>query len=414
MSQRWLLALCTFACSTTLNGQVIASLEVNVGPGRVRTIPVSIYLDAISSDPIDNFIIQEVSGSQRIPVVFQRSGPYHVYWNVTTDGRESKKIYELVSGNAIESEPKVIAQESEGGIILQSDSTKLLKYQVEMVYPPPGVDSAYRRNGFIHPLWAPRGQMLTRIQPKDHYHHYGIWNPWTHVLYNGDTVDFWNIGGKKGTVRLAKVISKSSGPLFAEFQSMHEHVVTKKGAEPELAINEYFNVRTWQVMDNAYAVDIESRMLVPAGKPTVVLLQYRYGGLGWRTTEVWDNQNSEVITSEGKGRKEADGSKAKWCIVQGALGSDYGGAIMMSHPGNYNHPEPLRIWPENQYKRGDMFANFSPTKDKDWTLIPGRVYTLNYRFLVFNGKMTKEKAEEAWNDFANPPSVTWKLNHSSR
>lgn len=178
-------------------------------------------------------------------------------------------------------------------------------------------------------------------------------------------------------------------------------------------MNELLTVNSWQLTGDSYIVDIVSRLSCATEAP-VVLLEYRYGGLGWRTTEVWDNQNSEVITSEGKGRKEADGSKARWCIVQGTLGSDYGGAVMMSHPSNYNHPEPLRIWPVDQYKRGDMFANFSPTKDKDWNLEPGKSYLLRYRFVVFNGKMTKEKAEQAWNNFAHPPLVTVKLNESSR
>ena len=47
--------------------------------------------------------------------------------------------------------------------------------------------------------------------------------------------------------------------------------------------------------------------------------------------------------------------------------TDYGGAVMMSYPANYNHPEPLRIWPEDS-NGGEMFAMFAPTKTKDWLL----------------------------------------------
>ena len=61
--------------------------------------------------------------------------------------------------------------------------------------------------------------------------------------------------------------------------------------------------------------------------------------------------------------------------------------MMMSYPANYNHPEPLRIWDEKSNGgRGDMFANFATTKDKDWLLEPGKTYTLKYRLVVFNGK----------------------------
>jgi hypothetical protein len=100
--------------------------------------------------------------------------------------------------------------------------------------------------------------------------------------------------------------------------------------------------------------------------------------------------------------KNADGTTARWCIVDGELPEGKGGAVMMSHPDNFNHPEPLRIWPENQYGRGDLFANFAPTKNKDWLLEPGKKYTLRYRMLVYDGEMTPDIAEWAWKEFANP------------
>ena len=93
-------------------------------------------------------------------------------------------------------------------LTISSGDQKLLTYQFKTVYPPKGIDTSYKRSGFIHPLYAPHGQALTRIQPTDHYHHYGIWNAWTHTFFEGDTVDFWNIRGKQATVRFAKFTSK--------------------------------------------------------------------------------------------------------------------------------------------------------------------------------------------------------------
>ncbi|WP_262919301.1 PmoA family protein [Niabella hibiscisoli] len=78
---------------------------------------------------------------------------------------------------------------------------------------------------------------------------------------------------------------------------------------------------------------------------------------------------------------------------------------MMSHPINYNHPEPLRVWPENSNGRGDVFLNFSPTKNKNWLLEPGKSYLLKYRFLIFNDKLRRAQAEEAWQSFAHPPKL---------
>jgi hypothetical protein len=135
------------------------------------------------------------------------------------------------------------------------------------------------------------------------------------------------------------------------------------------------------------------------------ILEYRYEGLGWRATAKWNKNNSEVLTSEGKTRKDADGSLAKWCIVQGELDDDFGGMVMMSHSSNFNHPEPLRIWPESMNERGDVFASFSTTKNRDWLLEPGKTYTLKYRLIVFNGKFNKEKAEKAWLYYTSSPTL---------
>ena len=289
-------------------------------------------------------------------------------------------------------------------VISNTGGQELLGYQFETLYPPAGIDTNYKRSGFIHPLRAPHGQVLTRIQPPDHYHHYGIWNPWTHTLFENDTVDFWNIGGRKGTVRFAKFNNISGTDESAGFEALHQHVVFKKDGSEKVALNEWQTIKVYKPDSNQYAVDIVSRYTCSSQSPLQVLA-YRYGGLGWRATEFWDRNNSEMLTSEGKTRDNTDGSTARWCIVYGELpGNDQGGILMLSHPSNFNHPEPLRIWDKNANGgRGDVFANFAPTKNRDWLFEPGKNYTLRYRLVVFNGTMDAEKAEQHWNTFATIP-----------
>jgi len=288
-------------------------------------------------------------------------------------------------------------------LTITSGDKKLLTYQFKTVYPPQGIDTNYKRSGFIHPLYTPHGQVLTNIQPKDHYHHYGIWNPWTHTFFEGDTVDFWNIKGRQGTVRFAKFTSQKNNSKYAEFTALHEHVVFKKDGSEKVALNEWQTVRvhTPTKNDEYYIVDITSKMQTASQSP-LLIVAYRYGGFGWRATEYWDKNNSEMLTSEGKTRDNTDNTKARWIIVYGSLpGNDEGGIVMLSHPSNYNHPEPLRIWDKKQNGgRGDVFANFAPTKDKDWLLEPGKTYILKYRLVVFNGKFDASKAEKQWKEFA--------------
>lgn len=387
-------------CSIFAFGQKIATFKVSVPASGTAYSPVNVAIESITDLPDSSLSLYE--NSTAIPFQVQDRV---LYWMAKAGETTS---YTLRKQNRKKTAAGLTTNAQDGEMIIKAGDKKLLGYVYKTVYPPVGVDTAYRRSGFIHPLWSPGGQVLTRIQPKDHYHHYGIWNPWTHTLYKGDTIDFWNIGGKKGTVRFSKFVSQTNGDVFAEYQTVHEHVVTKKGMKPEVAMNEVQSVRIFKPGNDYYVLDFTSTLSCATDVP-ITLLEYRYGGFGWRTTEKWDNKNSEVITSEGKSRKEADGSLARWCIVQGAIDDAYAGAVMMSHPSNYNHPEPLRIWPENQYNRGDMFANFSPTKNKDWALEPGKTYVLRYRMLVFNNKMTPERAEAAWKQFAEPPTVVTAL-----
>jgi hypothetical protein len=395
--------------------QKIATIDVELPRSTNGTyVPANVNLDAITFLPDSILNLVEISGNNRIAVPFQidNSGGRVLCWMVSSGNAKLKKrTYELIKGTPAKRAQATQSKLENGSLTIHSGDRNLLRYNFETVYPPPGIDTAFKRSGFIHPLWTPNGKILTRIQAPDHYHHYGIWNPWTHVLFEGDTVDFWNIKGRKGTVRFGHFVSITNGTLYAEYKTLHEHVAFKNGKE-KVALNELQTVRVYRPEDGQdnYIVDITIQLNCATTSPFLIL-EYRYAGLGWRATEKWKKENSEVLTSEGKSRKDADGSNARWVTIQGALDADYGGAVMMSYPTNYNHPEPLRIWPEDS-NGGEMFGMFAPTKTKDWLLEPGRSYVLHYRFNVFSGHFTHEQAETGWQYYSKPPKVTVKTNVS--
>ncbi|WP_223284550.1 PmoA family protein [Hymenobacter qilianensis] len=411
MMKFWLLLVYT-GLSTSGFAQRLATLEVTLPrSNHQQSAPVQVNLAGLTSLSDSNLSLVEVRGNTRISVLYQieKTKERILHWNVeNTDTKTTKRTYELRLGVKVKTPPTVKTVDKNGTLQVQANGKDLLQYNYRTVYPPTGIDTAFKRSGFIHPLWSPRGQVLTRIQAPDHYHHYGIWNPWTHVLFEGDTVDFWNLKDRKGTVRFAGVVSKTNGPVFSEYQVKQEHVAFKKGGKEKVALNELQSVRVYQPGNADYYIADVTINLTCASASPVRLLTYRYGGFGWRATEKWNKDNSEILTSGGKTRKDADGSTARWCMVQGQLDNDYAGAVMMSAPTNYNHPEPLRVWPETQNGKGDVFVNYSPTKNKDWLLSPGQTYTLRYRLLVFNGRYTHEQAESSWQYFSQPPTVSVK------
>lgn len=387
--------------------QEIAILEVNSPDGGLpAAIPVTTDLDQLTYLADSALVLVEWVDGQPQPINFQivHENGRKLLWMLDPK-KKGLRTFKLLERGATPSAPVITSQVSDGGIVLANAERPLLRYNFATMMPPEGVSEVFKRSGFIHPFWSPAGKELTRIQAPDHYHHYGLWNPWTRVEYKGKSIDFWNLGEKQGTVRYANTIYRISGPVFGSFKVLHEHVVFHQDGE-EVAINEVQGVKIFQQEEekDVYIADI-SINLNAATDHEVILKEYRYGGLGWRATEKWHRDNSEIITSEGLSRKEADGSLARWCIVQGEIDEGYASVVMMSFPTNYNHPEPLRIWPEDIYDRGDMFANFSPTKNMDWKLEPGKNYVLNYRFFVSDQKVTAEQAEALWQAYAHPPEV---------
>jgi hypothetical protein len=379
---------------------------------RINT-PVSISLDGVVKSDTLGFQLYEKVKGQLIEKQFQVESGYvpRLWWILDGTTEAGKKREFFLYKNAPQAVQCTITTElTNDDIILKKGNSEILHYRKSVLYPPKGVDTAYKRSGFIHPMYSPSGNIMTRISPRDHYHHFGIWNPWTKVKIDDHETDFWNLGSKQGTVRFSGINSVINGPVYGGFSVKQDHI-DFRGAKPEeLAINEVWDVRAWNTEPvagiKAYIVDLTTFLSVAGNKP-IVFVAYRYaGGIGFRATGEWNNKNSTVLTSEGLTRKDADGSRAKWADINGAFkNKGNSGITFFSHPSNRDYPEPMRVWPENQNGVGDVYFEFCPTRHNDWELYPGNLYRLKYRMLVYDGKIDQTTADRLWNDFAYPPTI---------
>lgn len=393
---------------TMLAAQTIARLTVHAGTYNRQHTPVSISLDQLTTLPAEKLRLEEITASGRHPLPFQVEAGYErkLWWIISGQLKAGEtRSYELLQGIPHPGQTLAKGEDDNESLVMSVNNQKVLQYNHRTVYPPKGVDTAYRRSGFIHPLWSPQGAILTSIQPKDHYHHYGFWNPWTYTLFEGKEFDFWNLARKQGTVQFNSFASVVEGPVFGSFKALQDHVIYPDSA-PRTIMNETWDVRVYNIPAGYFLWDFTSTLNLAVESP-LTIKEYRYAGLGMRATPEWTNTNSHALTSEGKTRADADGSVARWCFINGETAKGMAGILFMSYPANYNHPEPIRMWPADANNgRGDVFFNFCPTKNTDWVLNPGNDYTLKYRMLVFEGEISREAAEAAWADFAFPPKVT--------
>jgi hypothetical protein len=398
---------------TAFGAEPLATITVDAG-SYVRTdTPVSISLatvpQAVQGLPLS---LQEVRGADRvtIPAQVEQGWTPKLHWIIAgTLPAGQTRTYELVAG-AARAERMVKATQDDKVLEISVGDAKVLQYHHAASPAPKGVAKVpdaklplYDHSAFIHPLWSPKGNVLTDINPPDHLHHMGIWMPWTHTNYEGKMVDFWNVGDGTGTVRFSKFLSTTTGAVYGGWQSEQDHVALKTSKGEQTILKEVWDVRVYNVggPQKYWLVDFQSTQRCVAEQP-LIQDEYRYGGLGFRATRQWKGPEADYLTSEGKNRADGNGTRARWCDSFGRIGDDWEGVTFFSNPKNFRHPEPMRLWPE---PTNYLFFNFCPSVAGPWEMKPGEDHVFRYRWYVHEGKSDVNEIERIWRDYAEPPQV---------
>jgi hypothetical protein len=370
----------------------LAAITVKAGRRTRIDTPVCVSLSGVSYDSEDLAPeLREITDANRHQVAAQiEPGNPPRLWLILagTTPAGTERVFHLSFSGSMEEKSIRVSESNEAIEIVRGD-TRVLRYNYAVVAGPEGSSALCARSGFIHPLWSPAGTILTEIHPPHHNHHMG----------------FWNLGEGQGTVRFREFKQKCSGPVYGGFVAEHEHVDLTAPEGEKTILNETWAVRVYDVGGpdkGCWLWDLVSTQRCATESP-LQQLQHRYGGFGFRATRDWNAENSEYLTSEGKTRKDGHGTRARWCDISGKTGATWTGVTVMSHPQNFRHPEPMRIWPpESKY----VFFGFAPSQLGDWQMAPGKDYVFRYRFFVHEGKPHVEQIERLWYDFAEPPEVT--------
>jgi len=406
MTRKYLFICFLVTLSISLFGTQKIVLTVDAGMYPRKDCVVSADISELPAAGQTTWLLYETTGikKQISSQVIQKEGKTILSWildGATKPGE--KRTFSLEEGKPNREETAMKVVDNQEALILKRNGKNILEYKYTFTEAPAGADKAYGRSGYIHPAYSPSGNILTTIQPKGHYHHYGIWNPWTRVEYKSNIYDLWNLGDKQGTVKARDIHQIYEGDVIAGYTAGLDHYIFTPAGE-QIIMDETWGITAYNVPDG-FLWDFDSS-LRPITDEKITIKEYRYGGFCLRGAEEWSKDNSIIVTSEGVSRQQVDGSTARWVYVTGQIGNGRSGVLFLGHPENYNHPEPLRVWDEDANGgKSNIFINIAPTKYTDWELFPGQEYELKYRVLTYDGEMSAEWANELWNDFAFPPTV---------
>lgn len=293
-----------------------------------------------------------------------------------------------------EAAERVKSEANNGRIDLAYGETLVASYLQQPVSGPAGTGPLFVRGGYLHPLHAPNGALLTDDFPADHPHQRGVFFAWTKTEVGDQHPDFWNLGSGTGRIR-----STAAKALDAGFEATHLWEM-RRGEAWEPVLDE-----TWQVRlrppafqdplapDAAYLLDVTSRQVprVPVQLPV-----YRYGGMCVRGAAAWNRKGGplRVLTSEGKDLAGAENTHARWADMSGPVGNQEAGVALLEHPSNLRAPNLLRVPPENPY------VVYCPSKGEALTLEAGKTYTFRYRLVAHNGAADAAKLNRLWEEFA--------------
>jgi hypothetical protein len=284
----------------------------------------------------------------------------------------------------------------------------------------------------LYPIRTAKGTLVTRgfpLDPRpgervDHPHHVGLWFNYGNV----DGYDFWNNSdaielqnrGKMGTIVHRAIAVAKSGAEEGVLETDSDWVAPDgtvllkertryvfRGTPSSRTIDRITTLtalaKRVPMPDNKEGVlglRVTRALEHPSDKPEV------FTDAAGKPTPVAKLDNAGVtgryLTSEGKVGDAAWGTRGRWCVLSGTIGTEPVAIAILDHPSNPGHPT---YWHARGY--GLFAANPLGQKDlsggKDvlnFAIEAGQQVTFRHRINIASGASTAADTEAAWKQWA--------------
>lgn len=280
------------------------------------------------------------------------------------------------------------------------NSKPIFSYNYAVINPPNNLEEIYQRSGYLHPIHAPSGQIVTDDFSDDHAHQHGVFFAFVKAKINDKTVDFWNQHRRTGSVEHFKFVKQTNTAPSnlpsgnPKLKAMLRHFAWEKkpgaGQAGAPGSKRYIFEETWLMSAKArpgmFIIDWASELKNVTENP-VELLKNHYGPLGVRGAAAWRNpQKSEFnfLTASGKKRNNGNLSRERWAAMSGLIDSKRCGIAVIGGKNNFRSPQPVRIHPTMPY------FSFAPVAEKSLILGPGESFHSQFQIIAFEGQIPVE------------------------
>lgn len=406
-------------------GLLFAIVTAAAGGGAHATQALSIEVEAPhathGNKPIDDAIVRltlpesaSAVGPWRL-MALAKPGPAREV-AVQLDGRDvvfvvagrleagSPRRYRLEPRKPAAFPPVQVHDEDGQALLVTAAGRPVLRYHVAKVQPPKPFDPIYARSAFIHPIWTPKGRIVSNQFPVHHHlHQNGLWFAWHLSTFEGRNVSFWDPLQHSGAIEHDRTAALVSGPVFGGFVVAHRWTDISAPGGTKVAAHETWEVKVYGARGSdahPFVFDLSSTVTCP-GAP-LVNRKHIYGGLAFRAAGEWEGSGGlAFLTSEGKTRKDGNETRARWCAIKGVLCGEDTGIAFLGHPENFRAPEPLRLHGEMPY------FSFAAPQLGEFSLASRTPFVSRYRIVVHDGLLEAEDLDRRWAAYATPPIARW-------
>lgn len=274
------------------------------------------------------------------------------------------------------------------------DEKPVMLYNAGLKSCPVEGFEACKRSGFIHPLYAPDGAVVSDDFPPEHPHQHGLMFAWVDSEFNGDTVDFWNSMKNQGLVEHVEAYGSSNGPVYGELTVHLRHSQIGADDVKQPVLEEMWFLRVYHTA-NPRMIEVLSTFTCSTDKP-LKLRKYHYGGMAFRGAREWSFGKADFLTSEGHDRMKGNHTRPLWTAISGQVGDKTYTVCGMDFPSNFRHPQPVRLHEDMPY-----FC-WSPPVLGEFEIVPDKTYASRYRFFVLEGAPNPEQLDELQAVMATP------------